>query len=197
MPGQDQAFDDLQNPASYAFVRQLPINDSTCMVSRCFQPFIIAYEHAHIFNYDQYLYYGSSLHDKARMDSVFMAHELSITGHLRPSLVMEVAMFRKHFEPLVTDDGSIKLREVQVLATQGNYNKEVTPEEMTEWRLNQKPSLSEQLTSPSYWLWYRKKYKNRERAKALIKKIEEEEQREESERAAVMKAYEETVKSIP
>lgn len=194
MPYQDQAFEDLQNPANYAFMRQLPLNDSTCMASRYFQPFIIAYEHAHIFNYDQYLYYGTSLHDQAQMDSVFMARELSLTGHLRPSLVMEVAMFRKHFEVPHVDDGSIKLNEVQVIGQQNGYFKDVTPEDMENWRLNQKPTLQEQIMSPSYWMWYRKKYKNRERAKALIKKIEEEEEREDAERDAIMKAYEEEMK---
>lgn len=197
IPYQDQTFSDLQNPANYAFLRQLPLNDNTCLASRYFQPFIIAYEHAHMFNYDQYIYYGTSQHDQARMDSVFMSKELAMTGHLRPSLMMEIAMYRKHFEAPQIDDESIKLQEVQVIGHQNDYYKGVTPEDMTNWRLNQKPTLSEQIASPSYWLYERKKYKNRERAKALIKQIEEAEERDkadQAEREAVMKAYEEEMK---
>jgi len=119
---------------------------------------------------------------------------MKLTGSLRPSLFMDVAMQRKHFQTPDIDDGSIKLQEVQVLGVQGNYYKGVTTEDMVSWRQNQKPTLAEQITSPSYWISGRKKYKNRERAKALIKKIEEEEAADQAERDAVMKAYEEEMK---
>lgn len=191
MPNQDAEFADLQNINNYSFIRQLPLNDSTCLASRFFQQFMISYEHTYFLNSDQYLYYGTSAHDQARMDSAYIAKDLKLTGQLRPSLFMDVAMQRKHFEAAVVDDGSIKLQEVEVYGAQNGNNKEVTPEEMAEWRKNQKPTLMEQVFSPSYWLNYRKQYKNRERAKALIEKIEKEEAADNAEREAIMKAYEE------
>lgn len=191
IPNQDAEFAELQDINNYAFMQHLPINDSTCMASRYFQQFMISYEHTYFLNSDQYLYYGTSAYDKARMDSAYVAKDLKLTGKLRPSLFMDVALQRKHFEAPVVDDGSIKLQEVEVFGAQNGYHKEVTPEEMAEWRKNQKPTLMEQVFSPSYWLNYRKQYKNRERAKALIEKIEKEEAADNAEREAIMKAYEE------
>lgn len=191
LPNQDIVLSDLENIENYRFVRNLPLNDSTCLASRNFQPFIMSYEHTHFLNHDQYLYYGTSLHDQARMDSAYIAKDLKLTGQLRPSLFMDIAMARKHFDEPAIDDGSIRLNEVQVLGHQATYNKEVTPEEMNTWRMNQHPTLSEQLFSPTYWLMYRKQYKNRERAKKMIKQIEIEEAADEADREAIMKAYEE------
>ena len=191
LPNQDITLSDLEKAENYSFLRSLPLNDSTCLASRNFQAFIMSYEHTHILNYDQYLYYGTSLSDQARMDSAYIAKEMKLTGHLRPSLFMDIAMLRKHFDAPVIDDGSIKLDEVQVLGHQATYNKEVTPEEMNSWRINQRPSLQEQLFSPTYWMLYRKQYKNRERAKKVIKQIEIEEAADEADREAIMKAYEE------
>ncbi len=193
-PSQENDIADIQNIDNYAFIRQLPLNDSTCLASRYFPRFMTSYEHTYFLNYDQYLYYGTSSLAQARMDSAFIAKDMKLTGSLRPSLFMDVAMQRKHFQSPDIDDGSIKLQEVQVLGVQGNYYKGVTTEDMVSWRQNQKPTLVEQITSPSYWISGRKKYKNRERAKALIKKIEEEEAADQAERDAVMKAYEEEMK---
>lgn len=194
LPAQDQTFDDLQDIKNYAFMRQLPMNDSTCLASRYFQQFIISYEHTYFLNYDQYKYYGTSAHDQALMDSAYIAKDKLITGASQPSFFMDIAMFRKHFEAPKIDDGSIKLNEVQVIGHQNDYNKDITTEEMVKWKDNYSPDLLEQLSSPSYWLMYKKKYKNKKRAKELIKKIEEEEERDKAEHDAMMKAYEEEMK---
>lgn len=189
LPEQDREMEAINDVRNYAFVKNLPLSDSTCLASRYFPYFIQSYEHAHIFNSDQYLYYGTSPSAIAKMDSAFMKKEQAITGHMRPSLFMDIAMQRRHYEPL-PDDGSIRLDEVQVVGRWNTgYFKGVNERDMLNFRLNSKPTYN--ALSPSYWLYDRKRIKNKERAKALIKKIEEEEEREQRERDAIMKAYEE------
>lgn len=193
LPEQDRDAESVSNVANYSFVNDLPLNDSTCMASRYFPMFIQSYEHSHILNCDQYLYYGTTKADEARMDSAFVAREQLITGRMMPSLFMDIAMQRKHYEPL-PDDGSIRLREVNVMGSRRSFEgfKGITEEEMYQARLNSKTSYN--ALSPSYWFGGRKREKTRARVRALIKRMEEEEQRERDEHDAIMKAYEQTMK---
>lgn len=189
LPNQDKDIMQISNEKNYSFLNLLPLNDSTCLASKYFPRFIQSYEHAHIFNNDQYLYYGTSRDAESRMDSAFIAKEMAITGRMMPSLFMGIAMERRHYEPLA-DDGSIHLKEVQVMGRRSDgYFPGITEQDMLNAKLNSRPVYN--ALSPSYWLYDRKREKRKARARALIKKIEEAEQREQEERDAILKAYEE------
>ena len=192
LPEQDRDLMSVDDMANYAFINDLPLNDSTCMASKYFPMFIQSYEHSQILNCDQYLYYGTSPEDLARMDSALVAREQMLTGRMMPSLFMDVALERKHYVPQ-SDDGSIRLKEVQVMGRRSfDGFKGVTETDMLNARLNSKPVYN--ALSPSYWLYGRKREKTRARVRELLKKIDEEERREQEERDAVMKAYEETLR---
>lgn len=189
MPNQESDLLAISSEKNYAFLNELPLTDSTCLASKYFPQFIQSYEHAHIFNSDQYLYYGTTKNDIARMDSAFVAKERRITGRMMPSLFMDIAMERRHYEPL-PDDGSIHLKEVQVMGRRSDgYFPGITAQDMLNAKLNSRPVYN--ALSPSYWLYDRKREKRKARARAFIKKLEEEEQREQEERDAIIKAYEE------
>lgn len=192
LPEQDKDIDAISNPRNYSFLLDLPINDSTSLASKYFPMFIQSYEHAHIFNCDQYLFYGPTDEDSARMDSACVAREQSITGSMRASLYMDIALQRRHLDAPAPDDGSIRLQEVQVLGRKStDYTPRTTIQDMIDARLNSRPTYN--ALSPSYWLYDRKRERSKQRALDLIKKMEEEDERERAEREAVMKAYEATV----
>lgn len=189
IPQQDNAIASIENVTNYIFMRELPLSDSTCMASKFFPRFLMSYEHTHVLNCDQYLYYGTTPEDEARMDSALIAKEKKLTGLTSPSLFMELAIESRHYVPL-PDDGSIKLKEVKVIGHQNTqYNIGISEADMMKARLNNRPTYN--ALSPSYWLFDRKREKRFKRAQELIKKWDEEEERERAEREAVMKAYEE------
>lgn len=188
---QDNDYADIMNVDNYSFIKRLPLNDSTCFASRFFSQFMMSYEHSQFLNSDQYLYYGKTKEDAVRMDSAFVAKDIQLTGQMQPSLFMDLALQRKHYVPPV-DDGSIKLKEVQVIGTWKIDYPGVTERDMLNFKLNSKPTYN--ALSPSYWLYDRKREKAKKRAKDLIRKIEEAEELERLERDAIMKAYEDSKK---
>lgn len=189
---QDDELASIEDVANYAFLRELPLNDSTCMASKFFPHFLTSYENTHVLNCDQYLFYGTNASDVARMDSALVAKEKRMTGLTTSSLFLDIAMERKHID-LPLNDGSIQLKEVKVIGSKPTgYYKGISDAEMLNARLNNRPTYN--ALSPSYWLFDRKHEKRLKRAKDLIKKFEEEEEREKAEHDAIMKAYEEEMK---
>lgn len=193
MPEQDREMAAIQDVANYGFLCDMQPHDSTCLASRFFPAFIQSYEHTQVLNYDQYLYAGTSDTDVARMDSAYVAKDLAITHHDRPSLFMDMAMARRHAEkPVPIDDGSIHLPEVQVMGTnldqfyrvfgRAEYNPQEVVEKAWAHDVNLKGAISSFIN--------RKKIKNYKRAKKLIKQYGADDE----EREAIMKAWEETQK---
>ena len=193
LPEQDREISAIQDVANYGFVGEMNPDDSTYLASKYFPAFIQSYEHTQVLNYDQYLYAGTSADDVARMDSAFVAKDLAITHHDRPSLFMDMAMTRRHVEiPAPVDDGSIHLQEVQVMGTnleqfyrvfgKGEYN----PQEVVEKAWAHDVNLKGPISSLLNW----KKIHNYKRAKKLIKQYGA----DDAEREALMKAWEQTQK---
>ena len=193
LPEQDREISAIQDVANYGFVGEMNPDDSTYLASKYFPAFIQSYEHTQVLNYDQYLYAGTSADDVARMDSAFVAKDLAITHHDRPSLFMDMAMTRRHVEiPAPVDDGSIHLQEVQVMGTnleqfyrvfgKGEYN----PQEVVEKAWAHDVNLKGPISSLINW----KKIHNYKRAKKLIKQYGA----DDAEREALMKAWEQTQK---
>lgn len=193
-PDEDVNYADIGNPGNYSFMQIMPLNDATCMASKYFPMFIRSYEHAFVLNYDQYLYYGTTKRDMMRMDSAYIAKDLKITGHMAPSMFMNIAMARRYMEDeQLPDDGSIRLEEVQVLGSwQTDDFKGLSDLDVSNAKLNSTPTYN--FMSPSYWLYDRKRAKAKERATKLIKQIEAEEEADQADRDAIMKAYEEMQK---
>lgn len=193
LPKQDAEVEALRDLRNYGFLSDLPLNDSTLFASQFFPAFIQSYEHAPVFNYDQYLYAGTSLDDMARMDSAFVAKELAITHDVRPSLVMDMAVARRHMEAVPEeDDGSIRLQEVEVMgASLDNFYRvfgrsEYNPQEVVEKAWGHDVNLKGPISS----LFNRKKIKRYKRAKKLVKQYGA----DDAEREALMKAWENTMK---
>ena len=190
-PDEEINYADLSNPSNYSFMQMMPLNDPSCMASKYFPMFIRSYEHAFILNCDQYLFYGTTKRDMMRMDSAYIAKDLKLTGHLAPSMFMNIAMARRYMEDeQLPNDGSIRLEEVQVLGSwQTDDFKGLSDLDISNAKLNSTPTYN--FLSPTYWFYDRKRAKAKERATKLIKQIEAEEEAEQSERDAIMKAYEE------
>lgn len=83
----------IQDLANYDFLEDMQLDDSAYLASRFFPAFIQSYEHTQVLNYDQYLYAT----DIARMDSAYIAKDLAMTHRDRPSLFMNMAMARRHY----------------------------------------------------------------------------------------------------
>lgn len=194
LPNQDRDAGSITDISNYAFINDMPLSDSTSLVSKYFPMYIKNYEHSRILNSDQYLYYGTSDEDIARMDSAFAARELMITGRMQNSLFMDIALQRRHIET-TPDDGSIKLQEVQVLGRRSNdYFPGITEADMINARLNSKTTYN--ALSPSYWLYGRKREKTRARVREILKKDREEDERKQQEHDEIMRAYEETQREM-
>ncbi|MBQ0048612.1 MAG: hypothetical protein KBT33_14090 [Prevotellaceae bacterium] len=188
-PYKDRDIDDLNSYESYYFMRQLPLKDTLCMASKHFSHFIQNYQYSPVLNHDQYLYYGNSLSQEARMDSAIIAKDKIIMGSIMPSLYMSIVLKRRHLEPDPVDD-AIRLQEVQVIGrTAQDFGPALTAEDLLRFKLNSRPSYN--FLSPTYWLYDRKREKTRERVKGIIKQMDDMDERDNAEREAVMKAYEE------
>lgn len=199
LPQQEADMAAICDTSNYGFLRQLPLNDSTCLASRLLPQFIQSYEHAEVLTCDLYQYYGSSPADLARTDSAFVAKELAITQCDHPSLFMDIALKRKHAKPVKTepappivDDGSILLEGVEVAASslEQFYEKfgrsEYDPKEVVKkiWA----PHVGE--NGPISLLVNLRRIKSHKRAEKLVKQLG----LDDEEREAVMRAYEKTVK---
>lgn len=188
LPKQDAEAEALKDLHNYGFLSDLPLNDSTVFASRFFPAFIQSYEHAPVFNYDQYLYAGTSEAERTCMDSALVAKELAITHDVRPSLVMDMAVARRHMAVApVEDDGSIHLQEVEVRgATLDQFYRvfgksEYNPQEVVEKAWAHDVNLKGPISS----LLNRKKIKHYKRAKELVKQYGA----DDAEREALMKAW--------
>lgn len=188
LPEQDREMAAIQDVANYGFVGEMQPEDSTYLASKFFPAFIQSYEHTQVLNYDQYLYAGPSADDIARMDSAFVAKDMTITHCDHPSLFMNMAMARRHIEvPAPVDDGSIQLQEVQVLGNNldqfyrvfGRW--EYTPEDLVKRAWANDVNLKGFISS----LINRKKIKSYKRAKKLIEQYGS----DDAEREALMNAW--------
>lgn len=194
LPEQDREMAAIQDVANYGFVGEMQPEDSTYLASKFFPAFIQSYEHTQVLNYDQYLYAGPTADDVARMDSAFVAKDMSITHQDRPSLFMDMALARRHVEvPAPVDDGSIRLQEVQVLGNSIEQfyrifgRSEYIPQRVVEqaWGhdVNLKGAISKFIN--------RKKIKSYKRAKKLIEQYGA---ADDAEREALMNAWKEMQK---
>lgn len=194
LPEQDAEQDDIQDIANYAFMRTMHPTDTAYLASRLLPRFIQSYENAQVLNCDQYLYYGDTPADMARMDSAFVAKDLAMTQLNQPSLFMNLALARRHFRSAPpVDDNSIQLQEVQVVGNNLTqfYNtfgapRDYNPKEVVEraWAhdVNLRGAISKLIN--------RKKIKNYKHAKRIIKQLGQ----DDAEREAMLKAYEEMMK---
>lgn len=181
---------EITDAANYAFLKKLPFNDSTCVASRFFPRFIECYQNCYYLNSDQRRYYSPLHSSKERMDSAYIAKDLAVTGQVRLSVFMGMAMARRNYEaPNIDDNGTVELKEVKVLGQRKEYAKAVTTEEMVRWRQEQK--VAGGVFSPSYWLGGRKQEKKKERVRKLVDQIAAEDDAREAEHDAIMKAYNE------
>lgn len=191
LPEQDAEQDDIQDINNYAFMRTMHLSDSSYLASRILPRFIQSYEHSQVLNSDQYLYYGDTSADYARMDSAFIAKDLAMTKNDHPSLFMHLALARRHFlSPPPTDDNSIHLQEVQVVGDNLTqfYNTFGTPKDYDPQEVVERAWAHDvNLRGPISSLLNRKKIKNYKRARRLIKQLGQNDE----EREAMMKAYEE------
>lgn len=191
LPEQDAEQNDIQDIGNYAFMRTMHLTDNAYLASRILPRFIQSYEHSQVLNCDQYLYYGDTSADLARMDSAFIAKDLAMTEADHPSLFMNLAIARRHYQaPPLTDDNSVHLQEVQVVGNNLTqfYNtfgspKEYNPKEVVERAWAHDVNLRGAISS----LINRKRIKNYKHAKRLIKQLSH----NDAEREAMMKAYEE------
>ncbi|MDO5482581.1 MAG: hypothetical protein Q4F47_06055 [Bacteroidaceae bacterium] len=191
LPEQDKEIAAILDAANYRFMAEMHPNDSTYLASKFFPAFIQSYEHTQVLNHDQHLYWGTSDTDISRMDSAFMAKDLSITNTDRPSLFMDIAMARRHVEiPPPADDGSIHLQEVEVMGTKLDqfyrvFGKEkIRPEEILEKAWAHDVNLRGVIST----LINRKKIKSYKKAKKLIEQYGA----DDAEREALMKIWEQT-----
>lgn len=188
-PEQEQETAAIQDLANYGFVGDMRLDDSTYLASRFFPAFIQSYEHTQVLNYDQYLYAADTQTDIARMDSAYVAKDLTMTHRDRPSLFMDMAMARRHYKkPPSVDDGSIHLPEVQVIGTtsldqfyQVFGKHEYNPQEVIEKAWANDVNLKGVLSS----LINHKKIHNYKRAKKLIQQYSA----DDAEREALLKAW--------
>lgn len=125
MPQQDTAIETLTDTRNYRFMQQMPFNDSLCIASKYYSPFILSYQNALVLNHDQHLYLGETETDMARMDSAYVAKDLAMTDADAPSLFVRAALEIKHIElpPAPVNDGSIALKEVQVIGLDHFYSR--------------------------------------------------------------------------
>ncbi len=104
----------MRDRANYGFLRMLPLNDSICMSSRFFDMFINGYENSEILKQDQYLYFGVTDVDSARMDSALIATDRAISGLDSTSLFMDIVLQRRHM--VIPEDYGFFLKDVKVYA---------------------------------------------------------------------------------
>ena len=189
---QDADMEATYDLANYAFLCQLPIDDSLCLVSPFFPRLIQSYENAQMLCRDLYRYEGFTADGVSRADSVRMAKEQTITQRDRPSLWMQVAMQRKHLkvQPPV-DDGSVLLPEVEVVESNNldQFYKtfgrsEYDPKKVVE----QAWAHTVNLRGPISSLVNRKKIRRYKRAKKLVEQLGA----DDAEREAMQKAWEES-----
>lgn len=171
-PEQDAEMEAIRNPANYAFMKSLPLNDSLSLISRHLPLFLRSYEFSPVLCHDQYLYYGSTTSDSLLMDSAFIEHELSITNAPAPSLYMQIALQNRHIDtPVTVDDGSIQLRNVDVVGLNQFYNRfgvsDITP---TTYKKNW--SNKEYYRGVLTGLFNRKKVRNEKRARKIIEQYD-------------------------
>lgn len=190
LPGQDSEIKDLEDVSNYKFVKEFAAGDSLCIASRYFPLFVQSYQNSHYLTHDLYLYYDENQEGEAKTDSVLIAKDCALTGSESPSLFMDVIMARRHYadEPSITDDGSIKLEEVNVLGINNMYSRfnfsEPTNQEIRDkyWDPNNEKGG---ITSPISYFLNRRKVKGYNKAKEIIKNYEA----DDAEREAIMKAY--------
>ena len=191
---QDADIEATYDIGNYAFLRQMPIDDSLCLASPFFPRLIQSYESAQVLCRDLYRYEGYTASGMARADSAYMAQEQAITHRDRPSLWMRMAMQRKQAkeQPLV-DDGSVLLPEVQVVESNNldQFYKtfgrsEYDPKKVVEkaWA----PTVN--LRGPISSLFNRKKIRRYKRALKLVEQLGA----DDAEREALLKAWEESEK---
>lgn len=186
----------LEDVKSYSFMRRLPMNDESCLSSRFFPLFLQSYQHSHVLNHDQYLYFGDMVKDHAKMDSVLQAREKAITGMSSASVFMDVIMTKRKMardeaakrimlakkENVADTTQSIKLEEVEVWsqkriakATQLSENEKLLV------KLNNAPT-GFNILAPIFWLvdkyllqpMHKKKPTAKEKAKVLVQQYGEE-----------------------
>ena len=109
----DQETDNIRNPENYSCISSLITNDK-CLSSQYLDIFINDYENSEILKHDQYLYFGDTSRDSARMDSALCARDIQISGTDQPSALIKIINDRRHLE-LPTDMG-IVLKETKVIS---------------------------------------------------------------------------------
>lgn len=171
-PEQDAEMEAIRNPANYAFMKSLPLNDSLSLISNYFPLFLRSYEFSPVLCHDQYLFYGTTTSDSLLMDSAYIAHELSITNAPAPSLYMQIALQNRHIDtPISIDDGSVQLQNVDVVGLNQFYNRfgvsEITP---TTYKKNW--SNKEYYRGVLTGLFNRKKIRSEKRARKLIEQYD-------------------------
>lgn len=202
---QDNEIAAIEDARNYAFMRRMPLNDSLSITSSFFPMFIQNYQHTHFLNCDQYLYYGETAADHCRMDSAFIAKEMSFLNQDTPSVFMNIALARRelkriggiaaletaHSVPATADTiKTIELQGVDVVSLDrfhsvfGVWNQ--TPEDFVRKSWAHDVNLRGVISS----LINHKKIKNYKRAKKVIAQLS----KDDEEREALMRAYEQEMK---
>jgi hypothetical protein len=172
----------IQDINNYSFMIDLPLHDSICMASRVFPLFVQSYEHSYILNHDLFRYYGTEAEDSIRIDSALIAKDMTISHSNTPSLFILTSITRKYMDEDPIIDDAIKLKEVNVVARKdweqafAFSSRDITNAKMTY-----------NILSPSYWLFERKRMLRMKKVKKIIDELS----KDDAEREAIIKAYEE------
>lgn len=188
-PEFDADMEAIADTKNYSFMRRLPVNDKTCMASPYFALVAQRYLYAHVLNHDQYLYFGETEADHARMDSAFVAKDKEITKLPYTSVFKDVALLCRQAQranvdlssatptceaPLDTSK-SIHLKEVEVWSgSRLGTASLLSPNDILNMKLNNAPR-GFNILSPVFWAldkfviskWRKRHPDNKTRAKRI------------------------------